>query len=218
MAQARDGGTVTGEDPLSGGLRTLVELSAALGGGRTGARDAALDRAAGLVEEEALEARAVEEALLQSYLFLGYPAALTALARWREKGPAAGEAAPPRGAATRRERGQRLCRRVYGDNYRKLRRNVRRLHPEVDRWMVEEGYGKVLSRPGLELEARELCIVALLAAADWPRQLHSHLRGALNAGAAPARVEAALEAGLARGGEGEAARARWRRVRDGNEG
>jgi 4-carboxymuconolactone decarboxylase len=49
--------------------------------------------------------------------------------------------------------------------------------------MVEDGYGRVLGRPGLDLAVRELCIVALLCRQDAPRQLYSHLRGALNTGA-----------------------------------
>ena len=59
--------------------------------------------------------------------------------------------------------------------------------------MVAEGYGKVLGRPGLDLVDRELCIVAMLAVQDSPRQLYSHLRGALNAGATEEDVEGVLE-------------------------
>ena len=58
--------------------------------------------------------------------------------------------------------------------------------------MLVEGYGKVLGRPGLALVMRELCIVATLAVTGASKQLHSHLRGALNIGALPADVETAL--------------------------
>ena len=71
---------------------------------------------------------------------------------------------------------------------------IRRLHPALDEWMIVEGYGKVLSRPGLDLPRRELCIIAACIAARQDRQLHSHLHGAVNAGAAPATVDAALVA------------------------
>ena len=217
---------MSGGDSLPAGVRALVELSAALGAGRRRERDETLEEAARRVREGRLEAAAVDEALLQAHLFVGYPAALTALARWRELGPppareetgGGGPEDPGRpDAATRRNRGERLCRRIYGEGaYRKLRRRVRRLHPAMDRWMVEEGYGRVLARPGLDVRVRELCVVAMLAAADWPPQLHSHLRGALNVGADPARVTAALEAGAARTGEEPARRARdrWRQVRE----
>jgi alkylhydroperoxidase/carboxymuconolactone decarboxylase family protein YurZ len=62
----------------------------------------------------------------------------------------------------------------------------------MERWMIVEGYGKVLSRPGLDLATRELCIVALLAPQDAAPQLYSHLRGALNAGAAESDVDEAV--------------------------
>lgn len=58
--------------------------------------------------------------------------------------------------------------------------------------MVEGGYGRVIGRPGLDLATRELCIAALLVVWDTPRQLHSHLRGALNTGAAAADLRRAV--------------------------
>src|SRR5947199_4149212 len=66
--------------------------------------------------------------------------------------------------------------------YSRLRYNIRALHPLLDHWMISEGYGKVLSRPGLDLARRELCIVAACASTGQDRQLHSHLHGALNVG------------------------------------
>jgi 4-carboxymuconolactone decarboxylase len=154
---------------------------------------------------------------VQSYLVLGYPAALNALALWRERGgrgaahglapegvalESAAEAAGAAGAepgsgggewARWRARGEVVCARVYGGQYGRLRENVARLHPELAEWMVTEGYGKVLGRPGLALEVRELCIAVLLAGLDAEPQLRSHLRGALLVGATPAEVGEALE-------------------------
>lgn len=90
-----------------------------------------------------------------------------------------------------------MCQVVYGGQYGRLRENVRALHPDMERWMVVEGYGKVLGRPGLDLATRELCIVALLAVLGAPRQLYAHLRGALNAGASREEVDLALREGSA---------------------
>ena len=45
---------------------------------------------------------------------------------------------------------------IYGDNYAKLRESVRALHPAMDVWMITEGYGRTLGRPGLDLTRREL--------------------------------------------------------------
>ena len=67
------------------------------------------------------------------------------------------------------------------------------LHPALDAWMIVDGYGKVLSRPALDLRRRELCIVAACALARQDRQLHSHLHGALHAGASPEEVRAAID-------------------------
>lgn len=205
--------------------RLLVRLSAALAARprREAAFESALDAAARAVDADELAARAVEEALLQSYLFLGYPAALTALDRWRARGPEPPDEEDPLAEPGRVDawtgRGEELCSRVYGGAYGKLREAVRRLHPAMDRWMIAEGYGKVLARPGLDLATRELCVVALLAAEGWREQLHSHLRGALRAGAGPEEVGAALEAGLEAapgggGGREEELRELWASVRE----
>ena len=177
--------------PLGDSLEALVRLSAALASRNDGELESAMQVAA-----ERCGTDAVEEVILQSYLFLGYPIALNAMARWR----AISGARPPEDAAADRdtwlERGEAACGSVYGGQYERLRANVRSLHPDMERWMVEEGYGKVLGRPGLSLQDRELCIVAQLVVLDAPRQLYSHLRGALNVGATDSAVEAALHEGL----------------------
>lgn len=172
--------------------------------------------------EEAREAarpEAVEEILLQGYLFLGFPAALGALALWRE---VSGSVAPdPAGDPTadelarRMERGERICRIIYGGRYEALRENIRALHPDMERWMLEEGYGKVLSRETVDLVARELAIAALLAVLGTTVQLHSHVRGALHAGANRSQVEAALTVAgeYQTDEERRAAREVWERVR-----
>ena len=204
--------TVGGMKP---GSRLLVEISAAL----AARDDLRLDGALHQANEGGAKPVEVEEALLQSYLFLGYPAALTGIARWREiAGPPPAESddlATPERLDAWTERGTRVCELVYGRAYGKLRRNIARAHPAMDRWMVAEGYGKVLGRPELALRTRELCNVAVLAATSWEPQLHSHLRGALHAGATSAEVEEALEIGLRSIAAEDAARARdlWKRVR-----
>lgn len=137
-----------------------------------------------------------DELLLQSMLMVGWPRALVAAALWRKAvgAPAVGGdddlhyADHPDWTV----RGEETCRVVYGDNYAKLRQNVRALHPALDAWMLTEGYGRTLSRGGLDLARRELCVIAQTAVLDTPRQLHSHLRGALNAGATVEEVESTL--------------------------
>ncbi|NJD19178.1 MAG: carboxymuconolactone decarboxylase family protein [Gemmatimonadetes bacterium] len=194
--------------PLPPSHEALVALSAALGARSVAAVDAALRTAAATAS-----AAEVEETLLQSYLFVGYPIALNAFSAWREISGAPAPA-PSADAASWAERGAAVCSTVYGGQYERLRANVRSLHPDMERWMVHEGYGKVLGRAGLDLRMRELCIVALLAALDVPKQLYSHLRGALHAGASPPEVERALElaAAVSGPGVGERAAETWESV------
>ena len=189
----------------------LIALSAAIASRDGAALTAALERAKG--EADPL---AVDEVILQSHLFVGFPIALNAMILWREIGgtePAAEGGESGAGGATR---GEGAFATVYRQNHEALRGRVAALHPDLDRWMVIHGYGRVIGRPGLDLRTRELCIVALLAVWDTPTQLHSHLRGALNAGATSEEVERALEI-ASRHLDQDAIRANaelWRAVQD----
>jgi 4-carboxymuconolactone decarboxylase len=188
----------------------LVALSAALA-----TRDPARVRAALERARENADAAAVEEVILQSHLFVGFPDMLNALAAWREVSRLPASERLDEDPADWEARGALVCSKVYGANYEKLRRNVASLHPDVDGWMATGGYGRVIGRPGLDLATRELCLAALLAVWNVPRQLHSHLRGALNAGASVEEVDAAMETACGMIGEEAAARVRalWAEVR-----
>jgi 4-carboxymuconolactone decarboxylase len=169
--------------------RALIAMCAAVGARNRAALASTIDAAA----EQADTAEA-EEALLQSYLFVGFPGALQALAMWRERtGKQAPETARDDAPESWYARGEAVCETVYAGQYGRLRESIARIHPDMERWMLEEGYGKVLSRPGLDLRTRELCIIGVLVGLDAPQQLYSHLRGALNAGAAQEDVDAAVE-------------------------
>lgn len=137
----------------------------------------------------------VDELVLQSVLTVGWPRALVAAACCRAAAgkPAAPEDVTPDYIAWA-ARGEATCRVIYGDQFDKLRQNVRALHPALEAWMITEGYGRTLSRPGLTLRLRELCTVAQTAVLRTPRQLHSHLLGAVRAGARGADVAATLAA------------------------
>jgi 4-carboxymuconolactone decarboxylase len=158
----------------------------------------------------------VEELVLQSYLFAGFPRALNAMREFRRVEPASHPVDPAAVAPEEwRERGEATCATVYGPMYEKLGSNIRGLHPALDEWMIVEGYGKVLSRPGLDLARRELCIIAACAAAGQERQLHSHLHGARNAGVSDVVIEATLAAlaGVVNPEYLKSARLLWARVR-----
>ena len=151
-------------------------------------------------ESDAARPEWIEEVLLQSYLFAGFPRALNAMRLWRavsglpapERDPEADE-----GPDELWVRGERTCAAVYGRYYAPLRQNIAALHPVLDTWMIGEGYGKVLGRPTLDLRRRELCVVAACIAAQQDRQLHSHLHGCLHVGASRDEVGAAIEVAIA---------------------
>ena len=125
----------------------------------------------------------IEEAILQCYLFAGFPAVIEGFSVLREL--AQGNFAKPRKYDVKKfySNGIKTCRKVYRKNFDKLVKNVKSLHPELFEWMIIEGYGKVLSRDILSLKERELLNVAILTSLGWERQLLSHLKGALNTGA-----------------------------------
>jgi 4-carboxymuconolactone decarboxylase len=172
--------------------RSLVRSAAAIAGADETKLRTVFEEVVGNVERSAMD-----EVILQSYLFAGFPRALNAARIWRA---ASGQKAPPEdrdaelgSSATWVERGEETCRIVYGESYELLRENIRELHPALDSWMIADGYGKVLSRPQLSLRTRELCIVAACAASGQQRQLHSHLHGALNSGATAEEVRETLD-------------------------
>jgi 4-carboxymuconolactone decarboxylase len=178
---------------LDESTRVLVQLSAAIAAGDEATVRSWLSEASRVVPSVQ-----VEELVLQSYLFCGFPRALNAAREWRRvapsPAPASDESEDLEMVSEWRARGEQTCEAVYGSMYEKLRLNVRDLHPALDSWMVVDGYGKVLGRPGLDLQRRELCVVAACAAMGQDRQLHSHLRGAINVGVERAALEATVDA------------------------
>jgi 4-carboxymuconolactone decarboxylase len=177
---------------LDEATRELVRLAAVISVGTESQIRAGMARAA----DRAVPPAWIEELILQTYLFAGFPRGLNAMREWRRT---SGQAAPRADEGERLDataqwarEGERTCHTVYGDMYDRLRLNIRALHPALDAWMIVEGYGKVLSRSGLDLKRRELCVVAACAVLEQERQLHSHLHGALNAGASQAEVDDTL--------------------------
>lgn len=160
----------------------IMRLGAAAASGDADRLTGALETAASVDPDD------VEELLLQTYLFAGFPRTINAFFTWQAWASRDGRERGTRRVESRdgddlRERGEALCRMVYGDHYEPLQIRLNRLHPEIARWMLVEGYGKVLSRTGPPgPERRELAAVGALIALDAGRQLASHLRGAVHVG------------------------------------
>jgi len=173
--------------------RAIVRISAAIAAGSEATVRRELEAGARVASPAV-----IDEVILQSYLFAGFPRMLNGARAWRAINPAApaGVTEPSAGDGVERwrSRGEATCRIVYGDSYEKLRDNVRALHPDLDEWMIVDGYGKILGRAGLDLKRRELAVVAACAASGQQRQLHSHLHGALNAGSSDSELSATLAA------------------------
>src|SRR5437899_604138 len=189
--------SATSAPPLEPQTAALVRVAAALAEGKTSELEARLRAAQGA----GVPARWIEELLLQSLLVVGYPLALVAFGVWREvSGPVSGPRDGGRGGVELAhedwqawaQRGSTVCAAVYGRAYHKLLLNLRALHPALEDLVLVDAYGKVIGRPGLDLQRRELCTVAAIAVLGAAQQLHSHLRGALNTGASREEVEAVL--------------------------
>ena len=129
------------------------------------------------------------EIILQSYLFLGFPRMLQAADILHRIKPLnhlkndKEDFLSDFDTGQLYKRGEEVCKTVYGPKYEILKERVLGFAPDIYHWMILEGYGKVLSRNQISLQCRELSIVAFLTMENRKRQLHSHLIGAMHAGA-----------------------------------
>lgn len=72
---------------------------------------------------------------------------------------------------------------MSGDSIHAMLDNLKELSPDLARLTVEFPYGDVVSRPGLDLRARQIATVAALTAlGNAPVQLRAHIDMALNVG------------------------------------
>jgi 4-carboxymuconolactone decarboxylase len=179
------------EATLDPKTRTLVRVAVAIAKGD----DVALRERLQAARGAGVPALWIEELLLQSLLNVGYPLTLAAFAVWRDlAGPVKDAGEPVVHALWPQwvERGAKACGEVYGRTYHKLMLNLRGLHPALEPLVVVDAYGKILGRPGLATKQRELCTLAAIAVLNAPRQLHAHLRGALNTGSTREEVDTVL--------------------------
>jgi 4-carboxymuconolactone decarboxylase len=120
----------------------------------------------------------IYETLLQTYLFAGFPSALISLKIAGKILGYRGKNKPLLSIKELQIKGTAACKRIYGDKYEKLIKNVSSFSTDLSDWLITEGYGKVLSRKSLGLKQRELCIISILASMKYEEQLISHLFGA----------------------------------------
>jgi alkylhydroperoxidase/carboxymuconolactone decarboxylase family protein YurZ len=170
-------------------------LSAAIAAGRTRGIHDVLDCAL----KDGISTQALDETILQSHLFLGYPAMIEAsrlLAQITKAKPADADLPPPYdpdSCALWHKQGMRKIKQIYGKKFDRLVSYVNTFSPEILYWMINDGYGKVLSRPGLSFRVRELCVVATLTVTSYDNQLRAHIRGALLVGTGNRLVRQTIE-------------------------
>jgi len=144
------------------------------------------------------------EVLLQGYLFCGYPKAIESFFCMNEvligKRKLYTAKIKPRylvASGDLLKRGETISKKVHKDNFKKIKKKISGLCPDLGYLMIAEGYGHVLSRGGLDLKTRELAIVASLTSLCAIRQLNSHIRGARNAGCDDREIYEAIVTGIA---------------------
>src|SRR5438045_9766784 len=100
--------------PLESDVRDLVRIAGAIAGSPEGQMRSTMSDAIDEVDPDA-----VEEIILQSYLFAGFPRALNAARAWRavsgRAAPAHDEKATAKDFAAWRKRGEKTCAIIYGE-------------------------------------------------------------------------------------------------------
>lgn len=149
------------------------------------------------------ELRMVYEALLQGYLFCGYPRAIESFFCLGEATSSREDLDPGLFPARHfgksddlSERGMETHKAVHGKNSARMRNKISALCPDLAYLMITEGYGHVLSRPYLDMKTRELAIVSSISAIGSNRQLNSHIRGCRNVGCKDVEIYESIFTGL----------------------
>lgn len=139
---------------------------------------------------ESFSFQPVYEALLQLHLFAGYPCSLTSLSvlqsEFQKLFPSTSVIEfidnEDFDYQLYKERGLRTCEMVYTNTYAPLMSKIKEFSPQLQEWMLIDGYGKTLSRSGLSFLDREILVVTVLLVQGWKKQLYSHIRGSKNVG------------------------------------
>jgi alkylhydroperoxidase/carboxymuconolactone decarboxylase family protein YurZ len=136
----------------------------------------------GELKNQQVDSIRVYESLLQLYLFNGFPCSIESLKLFKEHFPDFQPSNQQYNVNLFEKRGSINCKQVYVSNFDKLQQNIVNLSPDLAEWMIIEGYGKVMGRPGLSMQERELLNVAMLCTNFAEHQLFSHIKGSLNTG------------------------------------
>jgi 4-carboxymuconolactone decarboxylase len=77
---------------------------------------------------------------------------------------------------------------IWGDNFEAIEQNLGEVDPDLYAYIRDFAYEEVLARPGLDLKTRELLAITSLIALGAPKEIATHLEGALRNGATEQEV------------------------------
>ena len=146
-----------------------------------------------LAKERDCPRKDIEETLLQCALFCGFPRVITAFEHCNNNWPT--DQAPTGGNLPVEEQasaGDELFRSIYGKNDAAVRSMLQGYHQELHDFVLEAAYSRILTRPQLPAEKRELIAISVLAAQGQERQFAGHARGAKHLGASSEELYEAL--------------------------
>jgi 4-carboxymuconolactone decarboxylase len=132
--------------------------------------------------------RELVEILFVAAAVLGFPAAINAVGIVREifkdKKIAFEPLAPMTDDGTGRyQRGLTALAKLTGGDSERVTKSLEAVSPDLARWTVEFAYGDLLFRDGLDMRAKQIAIISMLAAVgNRDEALHLNIEGALNQG------------------------------------
>ena len=93
------------------------------------------------------------------------------------------------GNDARYRRGWQKLREIDGEAGERVLESLKRICPDLGRYLIEFPFGDVYSRTGLDLKSREIATVAALSVLGHALpQLKVHIHGALNVGCSPEEI------------------------------
>jgi 4-carboxymuconolactone decarboxylase len=92
----------------------------------------------------------------------------------------------------RYERGRARRLELLGPDVAEHVKYLEDLAPDLERIVMENLFGDIFLRPGLDAKTRSLCTICVLASQGRETQTRAHIRGALNVGAKKEEIVEAL--------------------------
>lgn len=92
------------------------------------------------------------------------------------------------------KKGLKIFKKVYREKAAKTLSVIESYDKELADLLIDTSYGRILSRPALDLKTKELCIVSMLIPQGRTLALKRHINGALNVGVKPEHLREVLVA------------------------